>query len=729
MEVDQELFAIFRAEVEEQIDDLCERLARKPERWKVDRLFQISHNVKGAARLVGVAPVRDAAHALEDLFSGVRSGLELSTEVVELARTGAELLDACFRAIDSDDAPDIADYSQRVNACVGPTAALKPAHEKAVKVAVTAGSETAQPAKETEKPGAKAATDEGAEVAAAEVAEAEDGISARKRHATSTLRVGADKLETLMGLSSELAVHVFQSEGHSNLTRRLVASLANTLLSNPELSSHPELAEASQLSRDLLRALLDHATEALRLSEELQEAVRALRMVRIEGLRTILNRAVREVCASTGQRAELRLEGSDTGVDRVVQERLRDPLVHILRNAIAHGIEAPQERVKLGKNEVGQILIRARSAGPWVEIMVSDDGRGIDLEKTRTQALETGLVTAQELAELGEDRLLDLLFRPGVSTAETVTELAGRGVGLDVVRSRLAEIGGDASISTTPGQGTSITLRVPLTRLTTSGVLLRVNQQLFALPTNDVERTLQVERDSITTVEGNQVILLDDQMVRIDLLASMLGYSSPECDTRPAVVLDDGLRRRAFLVDEVCGQREYIAQPLSWNLRGAPFLSGSTVLDGGDVVLILDARDLLGSRRQDTIWSEKREVRQLRLLVVDDSATSRTLERNILRSAGYNVLTATDGAEAWEMLRREKIDLVVTDVEMPEVDGFELTRLIRGDQELEHLPVILVTSLGSEKDKQMGAECGADAYIVKGAFDQEELLAAVARLL
>jgi two-component system chemotaxis sensor kinase CheA len=714
MEVDQELFAIFRAEVEEQIDDLCERLARKPDRWKVDRLFQISHNVKGAARLVGVFPVRDAAHALEDLFDAVRQGLELSDEVVTVARSGAELLDTCFQSIDGGEAPDITSFREHVSACIGGRKKVKPKAKKR---------DEAKPEE------AVAAKDEGEKKAKAKDRDIEDGVDARKLHAAQTLRVGADKLETMMGLSSELASHVFQYEGHGNLVKKLTACLNLTMQQSPQLREDPSIQEAYRLSRKLQRDLLDHATEALRLSDELQSAVRALRMVRIEGLRTILNRAVREACSATGRLAELKIKGSDTGVDRVVQEQLRDPLVHILRNAVAHGIEPPAERVEAGKNEVGQILLEASSTGPWVSIVVSDDGRGINLEKARARALETGLATRQELAELAEDRVLDLLFRAGLSTADVITELAGRGVGLDVVRSRLAELGGDASISTTPGQGTSITLRVPLTRLTTSGVLVRVGRQLFAAPTTEVERTQQIARDDLVSADGADMVSVDGQLLRVDMLATVLGQPQVDFEQKPAVVLSDGIRRRAFLVDEVCGQREYIAQPLSWNLQGTPGLAGSTVLDGGSLVLILDTRDLIGARRQTSVWTEERSVRQLRLLVVDDSATSRTLERNILRSAGYNVTTATDGEEAWTVLKKEKIDLVVSDIEMPRLNGFELTRRIRADKDLEHLPVILVTSLGSEEHKQMGAECGADTYIVKGAFDQEELLGSVARLL
>ncbi|MCP4899920.1 MAG: response regulator, partial [bacterium] len=366
----------------------------------------------------------------------------------------------------------------------------------------------------------------------------------------------------------------------------------------------------------------------------------------------------------------------------------------------------------------------------WVEISVADDGRGIDATRVRSRALELKIATQQELETVDDSAALNFLFEPGFSTAEGVSELAGRGVGLDIVKSHLMRLGGEASIESQPGAGTQVLLRVPLTRLTTSGIIIRVGDQLFALSTSDVEQTLKVRREDVAMADGTEAISVRGQLVRVIDLASVLGYTSTELAEMPCVVIGDGGRRRAVLVDEVLGQRDYILQQLSWNLSGAPTVSGTAVLDGATVVLVLDSHALLGSRSiTGGVWSQTPEARQLRILVVDDSATSRTLERNILQTAGYDVITAIDGNEALSVLRREQIDLVISDVEMPVIDGFELTRRIRQEAELERLPVVLVTSLGSDDHKRTGAEVGADAYIVKGAFDQDELLKTVTRLL
>ncbi len=368
---------------------------------------------------------------------------------------------------------------------------------------------------------------------------------------------------------------------------------------------------------------------------------------------------------------------------------------------------------------------RGRGSRSWCETMAAGSmskRSGVALSKKK-------IVTAEDLEEASDDDVLDYLFNAGVSTAATVTELAGRGVGLDVVRSRMDRLGGKSFLHSRFGRGTEVVLRVPLTRLTTNGILVQVGPQVYAIPTGEVERTLSVNNEDVALADGVEVVRVEDRLVRMVSLADLLGIKGAEAPEKPAVVLSDGRRRRAILVDAVHGQREYILQPLAWNLEGAKLVSGTTVIDGGSVVPVLDSRRLMGTSAQTSGWAGSREMRRHRLLVVDDSATSRTLERNILRTAGYAVVTAINGEQALKILRSEEVDLVVSDVEMPGIDGFELTRQIRQDVDLERTPVILVTSLGSEEDKQRGAEAGADAYIVKGDFDQDRLLKTVGRLL
>jgi len=420
-------------------------------------------------------------------------------------------------------------------------------------------------------------------------------------------------------------------------------------------------------------------------------------------------------------------------MDRVALDGIRDPLIHLIRNAVSHGIESPEDRERAGKPQKGTVTMRVSSSGTWVEIVLSDDGRGMELDQIRTVAVAKGIATREELAAKSDDDVRDLIFAPGYSSAEKVTEISGRGVGLDVVRKNLLNLGGFVNMETTPGVGTEFRLRVPLTRLTTHGVLVRVGQHHYALPATGLDRVLLINRNDIGEADGRDVLRVDGQVLPVTALDRVLKVTGDDSPHYHALVLAGDGSRHAFLVNEVLGQKEFVIQGLSWNLKHVPGIMGCTVIDGDRVVFILNTRELLGTRAGKlstaTGGGGRNEVQLKRILVVDDSVTSRTLVRNILASVGYDVQVAFDGLQAWNQLHDAPFDLVVSDVEMPNMDGFTLTEHIRADDALSELPVILVTSMGSEEHKNKGAEVGANAYIIKGAFDQDELLTAVGRLL
>ncbi|MBZ0118425.1 MAG: response regulator, partial [Sandaracinaceae bacterium] len=431
-----------------------------------------------------------------------------------------------------------------------------------------------------------------------------------------------------------------------------------------------------------------------------------------------------------GRSAELRIEGGDTEVDRAILERLRDPLMHLVRNAVAHGIEDARARAAAGKPAQGTIVLIARGEGSWVELVVQDDGRGVDLDAVRAKALREGLVSHAA----GAEELFELLFRASFSTATTVSELAGRGFGMDIVRTRLEEMGGSVSIGSEAGRGTRVRMRAPLTLLTTRVLVLSAAVQTFALPMIGVELALWVDSARVRTIEAGEVVEVGDGLVPVVALTALLGLGVMEArDRSPAVVVRSGHRRRALMVDEVLGEREVTMQALPWNLAHVPGVAGAALTESEEVLIVLHVHELASARPGGSIARATTErvsaVRQRRVLVADDSVTSRTLVRNILSSAGYEVVVAVHGEAAFGLLGELDVDLVVTDVDMPKMSGIELTRRIRATPILERLPVILVTSLGSDEDRRRGADAGADAYIVKGAFDQDELLRAVARLI
>ncbi len=728
MSDDAELLEVFKAEVAEQLDLLDEQLALPPASWDLGQLFHLAHNVKGGARMTGTPGILEAAHALEELFGALRAGRRIDRKAAGLVREGARLLHACYEAVDSGATPDVSDYERRVARFV------ERAERKSKDAAPPpqAGADAASPPEASpdaaspprppveEQPGPVEDTDAG-------------NGDTRAAAGAATVRIGVEKLQALMGLSSEFVAGAHRAHSHRNIAWSLLGQATELRRTKPGIAQDPVFRQLCATAKDLLRTLDEDGLRGKQLSEQLQDAVRMLRMVRVDSLRGILSRVVRASADVCGREAELRVEGGDTEIDRAVLDHLRDPLVHLVRNAVAHGIEDPSERLRAGKPRAGAVTLRARSAGSWVEIAVVDDGAGIDTRAVRERATERGMLQEAQGRSLSEEELLDLVFLPGLSTSSTVSEVAGRGFGMDIVRSNLAEVGGSVVLTTRRGVSTAATMRVPLTRLTTRALAVLAGGQALAIPMIGVERTISVDPHDVRVVDGGSAVQIEGALVPVDSLAEVLGVPTRAGQRRPAVVVAEGHRRRALLVDEVQGETELTMQPLPWNLRNLSPVSGLAVVEGGEVVLVLNPHELLalrgGKALSRAMQAASKATRTHRVLVVDDSVTSRTLERNILVSAGYEVLMAVNGAAALTTLAEHEVDLVITDVDMPKMNGIELTRRIRATAQTSRLPVILVTSLGDEADKRRGVEAGADAYIVKGDFDQDELLRAVARLL
>ncbi|MBI3929013.1 MAG: response regulator [Armatimonadetes bacterium] len=701
MNATQELLALFKAEVLERLESLEQLVQGPPEGWDLAHLRRIAHNIKGAARIAGVDGVQEVAHLMEDLLAGANSGDILSPDAVELMREGVRLLKICLGSMDGPSSPSVAAYRDRVKG--GAPAGPRPP-------------EASAPA--APKPESRRAPDTGS------------GAPSEPRAAADTLRVTTHKVDRLMGLASELTTSGRGSEEYDQALRELTGSLQTLARQFPGIKATPSFRAALGNAQELRRSLTAEGGLRSKLASQLQEAVRALRLVRIDSLRAVLDRVVQDACGHTGRQATLDVAGGSTEVDRAVLEALRDPLVHLLRNAIAHGIETPAERVKLGKPAVGRVTLRARSSGAWVEVAVADDGRGFNLHAIRLRAVERGWISPPELETTEEEVLLGFIFRAGFSTAETPNQVSGRGIGLEVVRENLEGIGGSIQVESSPGRGATYCLEVPLTRLTTSGIIARLGAHYVAAPLVSVEQTFFVTPADVRMVDNEPVVAVNGEPIPLLALEGALKIEADRREKRPALLLSEGRTRRAVLVDQVLGCRDFVMQPLNWNLRHVPGLIATTVIEGGRVVLVLNTRELLhlGVRRSSELaGSSARRAR--RVVVADDSVTSRTLLRNILASAGYEILVAVDGRQAWQILQEKPADLLITDVEMPEIDGFELTRKVRAHETMAGLPVIVVTSLGNEEHRMQGAEAGANAYVVKGAFDQDELLRAIARCL
>lgn len=471
--------------------------------------------------------------------------------------------------------------------------------------------------------------------------------------------------------------------------------------------------------------------------DDLAEDVKRVSMLPFSALLEFFPKLVRDLSRDCGKDVELTIVGGEIETDRRILEEMKDPLIHLVRNCIDHGIERSKRREESGKppRATIRVAISPKSADK-VEIVVSDDGVGIDVEKVRAAALKLGLVSREDAAKMGEQQVASLIFKSGVSTSLMITELSGRGLGLAIVREKVEKVGGTVSLETKPGGGTTFRLLLPLTLARFRGILVRVGESLFVLPTRYVQTVLRVGRDEIKSAENRETIQINGRAASVVRLADVLEIAQRNTNADPkrkvpVLVLAWAGEQIGFLVDEILDEQEVLVKSLGKQLPRVRNIAGATVLGTGKVLPVLNVADLMQSAVKMAPVSAVRgpEEAPKSILVAEDSITARTLLKNILEFAGYRVKTAIDGAEALTVLATEGFDLVVSDVEMPRMSGFDLTAKIRADKRLSQLPVVLVTALESREDRERGVDVGANAYIVKSSFDQGNLLEVVRRLI
>jgi two-component system chemotaxis sensor kinase CheA len=452
---------------------------------------------------------------------------------------------------------------------------------------------------------------------------------------------------------------------------------------------------------------------------------------------------VRDLAQSSGKEASLGIIGGEVELDKRVLEQIKDPLIHLLRNAIDHGIESPHQRAAAGKPACGRVLLKAEQLGKDVSISVSDDGVGLDMEAIRSMAVRKGMA---EATMLSEPELIELIYHPGFSTSPIITDVSGRGVGLDIVRRNVEELRGRISVASRPGAGATFTLVLPLTLTSSRGLVVCVSGQSFAIPLNTIERIEHVETSQIEALGGHDSLRYNGRPLMLVHLGDVLGLKrkseTQKKERIPVVILAAAERTMAFAVDELADEQEVVIKGLGKQLARVGGIAGASVMGNGEVILILNIADLIklvqrGERRsvlaaavlqEPSTTAAERQRRKI--LVVDDSITTRTLEKNILEAAGYLVRLATDGQEALNAIATDGIpDLIISDVAMPRLDGFELTQSLKSNQRTAQVPLILVTSLESPQDKARGITVGADAYIVKSSFDQNNLLETIGQLI
>ncbi len=720
---DSELREVFREEVEESLETLVQALdhvivAGGGLAEALQIAMRTTHNVKGAARVAGFSAIEQLAHAMEDVLVVFRDQEKpLGEALCESLREGVVVIRQLV------DGEAVEERSQALIATL--TGKAKPKARGKAKKKKKKKKASSRAKTSVEVPSQAQAQDEvevGIEVAS-------PAFGTRR---LGSVKVAPERLDHLMAFSGDfLSLHARMENRHLDLEafRGIFEETRSDLPDSARL-----LVDALGLKLDgVVRAAHE---ELYRFSYLTQEFSAAIKQVRMQPLRDSVGqwrRTVDGVASELGRKVRLKTEVDEIEVDRQILDGLRDPMMHLLRNAVDHGIEPPEARVAKDKPSTGTVLVSAEVAGTMIAIDISDDGRGIDLEAVRRRGAEVGLIEAGE-GEKEDRELLEMIFSPALTTAAQVSHLSGRGVGLDVVRGRLNDLGGHVRVVKPRLGGTTIRLVIPSTLVSTKGLLVRAGEITYALPIAHVASALQVlTADVKTTASGPMVQRSNEPPLSLRWLTSLMqAPRAPDPSALTVVVVSVAETRIGLVVDEVVGDSEFVTKPLPWNFSRLRGVVGATVLGDEDLAIVVDVPGLLHAVRQkeagrtDAVRMPQ-PGRKPRILIVDDSVTSRTLERNILQAAGYDVTVAVDGEAGWEAMQAGSFDLVVSDVEMPRLDGFGLTRRIRA--EFGDIPIILVTSLDRQEDIAEGAAAGADEYLPKGRFDQRILLEAIGRLL
>ncbi len=755
------LRATFRVEAAEHIDAMASGMIALEQgndadkALIVERVFREAHSLKGAARSVSVESAELLCKELESIFAGMKR-----EELSPSARTLDSVLNALgvLRIVcDDPGASTSAEITEREQKAL---TALRAVVSSAARAPARASGSHMETEAVTVRPEPFAAQERSApatlEPPPGPAAPA--SLSPEPKVASETVRVSAEKLDTILLEAEELVGSKISAREHVadlqavvrdmaawNQQRRRQAALrsqgreggAATALMLEHEVLHTRTVESAlrRLAESMSREALSLGDVANRLLEDTRDVL----LLPCSYIFGALSMMVRDLARQQDKEVELVVRGEDVEIERRVLDELKDPIIHLLRNCVDHGIETPDARRELGKSSRGLITISAESVeGNRVRLTVADDGAGVDTGLLTKRAVDLGVVDAAEATRLAEDDIVGLMFRSGLSTNSIITDLSGRGLGLAIVREKVEGLGGTIVATSTPNAGTTFGLLVPVSRATFRGVFVAVAGGRYVIPTANVVRVGRVKPETIKTIENRQTLAVDGKPVSLVRLGDVLELPGADKNTNggawPWAMVRAAGREVAFLVDELLGEQEVVAKGLGRQLSRVRNILGVSVAGGGGVVPILNAADLVENAsgavtpRLPEATTGGEAKRQGRVLIAEDSITSRALIKSILESGGYEVVASVDGMDAYTRLKTEPFDLLVSDIDMPRMNGFELTTRVRADEKLKHLPVVLVTALGSRQDREYGIEAGANAYIVKADFDQSNLLEIVRRL-
>lgn len=761
---DASLLELFSLEAEAQTQVLSAGLlALERDPTQADHLeacMRAAHSLKGAARIVGIDAGVSVAHVMEDCLVGAQEGrLYLRPEHIDALLQGTDFLMRIATPGNSQvGEQDIAAYVALMEQLIASTDAtsdivlprvepsLPPMAEPPM--AVTAVEpEPAPPSFELPPE-----TPQEAPAAAAKGKKLAEG-------GERVLRVTAERLNSLLDLSSKSLVETQRLKPYLATLQRLKRMQSNGLRALENLNGHLKeqvlgleaqealedarrlLAESQQLLAEKTAELDEFGWQASQRAQVLYDTALACRMRPFADVLVGQVRMVRDLGRSLGKQVRLEVEGEKTQVDRDVLEKLEAPLTHLLRNAVDHGIEMPEQRLLAGKPTEGLIRLRASHQAGLLVLELSDDGNGVDLERVRQSIVERQLSPAETAAQLSEEELLSFLFLPGFSLRDKVTEVSGRGVGLDAVQHMVRQLRGAVQLEQVAGRGSRFHLEVPLTLSVVRSLVVEVGEEAYAFPLAHIERMCDLEPDDIVQLEGRQHFWHEGRHVGLVAASQLLQRPAGQNNdsTLKVVVIRERDTVYGVAVERFIGERTLVVLPLDDRLGKVQDISAGALLDDGSVVLIVDVEDmlrsvdkLLNTGRLERIARHNRhqaEMTRKRILVVDDSLTVRELQRKLLLNRGYDVAVAVDGMDGWNALRSEDFDLLITDIDMPRMDGIELVTLLRRDNRLQSLPVMVVSYKDREEDRRRGLDAGADYYLAKASFHDDALLDAVVELI
>lgn len=778
------LFAAFELEADEHIRAIAKglvELEQTPDGGDsaeiIETMYRDSHSLKGAARAVNMDAVESLCQAVESVFSALkRKRISLSREMFDTLHIAVDAMRDLIEGSGDAELPSLVDRLSCIETGSALTAPQPHQHSARARQPSISRLEEAKP----ERQEAEEAVPVPVATVGGDIRTLENSpLNPRKERPlhVETVRVAVQKLDPLLRQAGEMVsvklttqqrvaeldniITIFdqwkkkwvtlstQGRASTNMLawKGKVAQADKTDGQLARLMDFLEWNQACMQSLETkLRAVARAAENDARLHggmvDDLLEDMMNVLMLPCSSLLEMFPKLVRDLSRDAGKEVNLEMSGEDLEIDRRILEEIKEPLIHLVRNSIDHGIERPEDRKKVGKPSHGVITIAiAQVSGNQVEVVVSDDGTGIDVEKVREAALKRGVVSEREDYDLDGQGALSLVFRSEVSTSSIITNISGRGLGLAIVREKVENLAGSISVATTPRVGASFRILLPVTLSTFRGIFVSVHDHLLVIPTANVERVARIRKEVVRRVANRETIEINGSPVPIVKLGDALEIPKPpqkndSAEFLSVLVLRSGQVLIAFSVDEILQEQEVLLKGLGKQLSRVRNISGATVLGSGKLAPILHVPDLIKSAMKATrvglssaVLTEQSENGSKSVLVVEDSITSRMLLKNILESSGYLVKTAVDGVDAWNALNAESFDVVVSDVEMPRMDGFTLTANIRGDQKLFTLPVVLVTTLGSREDRERGVEVGANAYIVKGTFDHNNLLETVDRLV